>query len=196
MSKVYTNWTVATNNASRAMMGLISCAESGKNAWIEARKNGDQAYPIMIKNPELDNPFNWQASYGVPRNEAELLSKKYFNETEKDLTYNWVACFGEEEAMRDYQINGIISEKMFLGIGTCHPVRIKDANFYRKNILKDNYEYDYWVTHWKPKDNIPYFVVDKSIGDVFTICYDNDTVCKAEVIKKAAMFLMDYANQV
>ena len=105
MSKVYTTWAEATNNASKAMMGLISCIESGKNAWIEVRRNGDQAYPIKIKNPALDDPYNWEMNYGVPKNENDFLNDHYFNETEKDLTYNWIACFGEKEAIEEYQKN-------------------------------------------------------------------------------------------
>ena len=196
MSKVYTTWTEATNNVSKAMMGLVSCIESGKNAWIEVRKNGEQACPIKIKNPALDNPFNWEMMCGVPRNETELMNHKYFNDTEKDLTYNWTACFGEENAIKEYQSNGTITKELFNGVGICHPVRIKDANFYRKNILGDNYEYGYWVTYWKPKKNIPYWVVDDSIGDVFTICFDDEIVDKAKAIRKAAQFMMEYADKI
>lgn len=194
-NEVYTSWTKATTNANVAMIGLMSCIESGHNAWIEIRKNGEQSFPIKIKNPKLENPFNWTMSYGVPRNEYDLLNYNYFNDTEKDLTFNWIACYGERNSIYEYQKNGIISEGMFQGKGICHPVKIKDANFYRKNILGDNYKYDYWVTHWKPKDNIAYWVVDESIGDVFTICFDNKTINKSESIKKAAQFLMVYANR-
>mgnify|MGYP001635344188 CR=1 FL=1 len=196
MSKVYTTWTEATNNASKAMMGLISCIESGRNAWIEVRKNGEQSYPIKIKNPALENPFNWEMNYGIPRNEKDLHNYNYFNETERDLTYNWIACFGEKKAIEEYQNNGIISKELFNGIGICHPVRIKDANFYRKNILGDNYEYGYWTTYWKPKNNIPYWVVDESIGNVFTICFNDEIVDKAEAVRKSAQFMMKYANKI
>lgn len=196
-SKVYTTWTEATNNASKAMIGLLSCIESGRNAWIEIRKNGEQSYPIKIKNPALDNPFNWEMSYGIPRNENDMLNHSYFNETERDLTYNWMACFGEKKAIEEYQKNGTISKELFNGTGICHPVRIKDANFYRKNIIGDNYEYGYWVTYWKPKKNIPYWIVDESIGDVFTICFNDDIIVdKAEAIRKAAEFMLAYANEI
>ena len=82
MSKVHTTWTEATTNVNKAMIMLLSCLDSGKNAWIELRKNGDQAYPIKMKNPELDNPFNWEMSYSTPRNEKEMMNYKYFNDTE------------------------------------------------------------------------------------------------------------------
>lgn len=196
MKKTYTNWTEATNNPNKAMMGLISCLEHGKNAWIEIRKNGQQDYPIKIKNPALENPFNWEMMYGTPRNEEEMMNHKYFNDTEKDLTYNWVACYGEAKAIEKYQKSGTITKELFNGRGICHPVKIKDANFYRKNILGDNYEYGYWTTYWKPKKDIPYYIVDESAGDVFTICYSNELCDRVEVMKRAAQFMMEYAETI
>lgn len=193
MNEVYTGWTKATTNASEAMMGLISCIESGKNAWIEVRKNGDQTFPVNRKNPALDNPFNWTMNYGTIRNKEDMDNYSYFNETEKDLTYNWIACFGKEEAIKEYQTNGTITKELFVGAGICHPVRIKDANFYRANIVGDNYEYGYWVTYWQPKKGIPYWVIDENVGDVFTICYTNETIDRAEAIKRAGQFMMEYA---
>ena len=194
MKETYANWTEATNNPNKAIIGLVSCLESGKNAWIEIRKNGEQDYPLKIKNPALENPFNWEMMYGVPRNEKEMMNHKYFNDTEKDLTYNWTACYGEAKAIEEYQKNGTITKEMFNGMGICHPVRIKDANFYRKNILGDNYEYGYWVTYWRAKKDIPYYIVDESIGNVFTICYNDELCDRSEAMKKAAQFMMKYAE--
>lgn len=194
MKEIYTNWTEATNNPNKAIIGLVSCLESGKNAWIEIRKNGEQDYPLKIKNPALENPFNWEMMYGVPRNEKEMMNHKYFNDTEKDLTYNWTACYGEAKAIEEYQKNGTITKEMFNGMGICHPVRIKDANFYRKNILGDNYEYRYWVTYWRAKKDIPYYIVDESVGNVFTICYNDELCDRSEAMKRAAQFMMEYAE--
>lgn len=193
--KIYTNWTEATNNASKAMLSLVSCLESGFNAWIEIRKNGDQDYPIKIKNPALENPFNWTFTYGVPRNEKKMMDYRYFNDTQKDLTYNWVACFGDAEAIKKYQESGLITEGLVLGKGKSCPVRIEDANTYRRKITGDNYEYNYWVSHWEPIKGIPYWVVDEEQGDVFTICYNKDTVNKSEAMKRAADFLYQYSNE-
>lgn len=196
MSKVHTTWTEATTNVNKAMIMLLSCLDSGKNAWIELRKNGDQAYPIRMKNPALDNPFNWEMSYSTPRNEKEMMNYKYFNDTEKDLTYNWIACFGKEEAIKKYQNSRIIAKELFDGYGICHPVRIEDANFYRKNIIGDNYNYNYWTTYWKPRKNIPYWIVDDNVGDVFTICFNDEVVDKSKTIKKTAQFMMEYADKI
>lgn len=186
---VHTNWAQSTTNPGTAMHGLISCLENGLNAWLELRCNDAQDFPIKIKNPALDNPFNWTMSYGTVRNEKELLEHHYFNETEKDLTYNWVACFGNKEAVQLYQEKGIISEGLINGFGICHPVKIRDSNKYRKKIAKDNYEYGYWVTFWKPIDGIPYYIPDPSVKRVITICYNYEPVNKADALRKAAEFI-------
>lgn len=191
--KVSTNWTSATTEPEKALLGLVSCLEAGKNAWIEIRKNGDQAFPIMKSNPKLDNPFNWEMMYGTPRNIIELEKHKYFNETEKDLTYNWTCCYGEAAAIEEYQKTGKISAGMFKGIGIGHPVKIQDVNAYRKQIGKPC-DHSYWATFWKPKEGISYKIVDESIGDVFTICFDEEPVDKIEALRKAGRFLQDYAD--
>lgn len=193
-TNVLTNWTIATTDPGKAIMGLDSCLKAGKNAWIEIRKNGDQAFPIMKSNPELDSPFNWEMLYGTPRNMEELRSYPYINQTEKDLTYHWTYCFGEESAIKKYQETGEISAGMFKGIGIGHPVRIQDANTYRE-LIGNPYDYSYWATFWKPKAGIPFKVVDESIEEVFTICYNEDPVDQVAALRKAGQFLLDYADR-
>lgn len=195
MGNVSTRWMQATTDPSEALIGFVSCLESNKNAWIEIRKNGDQDYPIMKKNPLLDNPFNWTSAYGVPRNEEEMANGQYFNNTEKDMTYNWIAAFGTEKAIEEYQKNGTITEGLMNGGGISHPVRIKDANAYRRDIIGDNYKYGYFVQYWKPKDGIKYYVVDDSIDDVFVICFDDGPVDKTKAIIRTARFLAAYADK-
>lgn len=197
MSKVCTNWAQATVDPQMAAISLLSCLNAGKNAWIEVRKNTEKdcAIPIMRSNPELDNPFNWTMNYGVPRNEKALESRQYLNETERDMTYNWTCCYGTEKAIEEYQKNRTITRELFEGTGIAHPVRIEDANYYRKNILGDNYDHEYWTTYWKPKNGIPYYVADDRIEDVFVVCYDNSPVDKRKAIEAAGQFLLDYAGR-
>lgn len=195
MDKVRTNWMTATTNPSEVLMGLVSCLNAGKNAWIECRPNtkDDMEYPIMKKNPELDNPFNWIMAYGIPRTALSGHATSYFNETEERLTYNYTACFGTEEAVKVYQETGRATEGLVMGGGVCHPVLIEDANQYREQFTKDNYKYNYWAYKWEPKEGIPYYVVDTSIKEAFVVCYDDDMVDKAEAAKRSAEFLTKYA---
>lgn len=194
MGEKDTTWTNATKNPSEAMMGLVSCLETGRNAWIEVMENGSQEHPIKIKNPLLDNPFNWTMCYGRPRNENELAEHDYFNEVEKDLTYNWTTAFGTKEAIEAYQKDGTVSKELFEG-GIIHPVKIEDADAYRRDIVKDNYKHGYWVVYWRPKDGISYYIVDDSAGGVFTVCHNNEPVDKKEALIRAAQFLLAYAEK-
>lgn len=195
MSDVYTNWTGATVNPYDAIAGLMSCLNAGKNAWIERRQNGDQAFPVTKKNPELDNPFNWTMMYGTPRSDKALAEHEYFNETDRDLTYNWVACYGNSEAIEKYQTDGTVTDGLLFGeSGICCPVRIEDADRYRKEVRGDGYAYGYWTTWWKPKGDIPYRVVDKDVGDVFVICYDDGPFDMKKAVRQAADFMKSYAE--
>jgi hypothetical protein len=194
--KIYTNWTEATTNVSKAFMGLLHAIDSGYEAWLEIQDNGKQDYPVKIVNPTLDNPFNWTSYIGVPRDFKAILDHKYINDTEKDLTVNWIDCFGTLEAIEHYQKTGELIDGAINSCGRSHPVRIKDANNYRKN--KDGYEYGFWMNWWKPKDEVPYWIPDPNIKKVFVVCTygKNSLLDKQEAIKKAGKFLTQYANMI
>lgn len=95
---VCTNWTKATTNLLDAISSLQYAIQCGYNAWIEIRKNGDQAYPIEKNTGAENNPFNWTGLYGLPK---ALENHKYLNDTERDLTENWMQAFGDAKAIED-----------------------------------------------------------------------------------------------
>jgi hypothetical protein len=79
-------------------------------------------------------------------------------------------------------------------MGYCHPVRIKDANEFRKNL--DGYTgYGYWATKWKPQDNIPYRI-PAQIDKVFVVCYNDAPADKKISITTAGQFLLEYARTI
>ena len=189
--EIKTNWATATTNPGIALAKLIECIESGHNAWLELRENGNQDFPVMMDNPELDDPFNWKMLFSVP-NCSKIDS--FFNETEEDLFYNWVEVRSTKEAAELYKETGEISEGLIFGNDVNIPIRIEDANRYRREFTKDNYEYK-WKTIWTPKDNIQRIVPDTSIGKVFTICYTDEPVDRAFLMYKASDFLTHYADK-
>lgn len=190
----HTGWAQAQTSVEAALLGLMSCLEAGKNAWIEVQKNGEQDFPILTLNPDLNDPFNWEMMYGVPRNEKTMAEHHYINETEKDLTYNWVAAFSDREAAEIYRTTGEVTPGLFFGMGVCTPVRIADANKYRAEVVGDNYKNGSWVTFWKPKNDFKYRV-PADIGQVFVVCYDDAPAPdKATAYAKMAEFLLTLAN--
>ena len=178
-----TNWTKATTNPYIALAGLMSAMQSNKHAWIEKRNNGDQDFPIMIGNPLLDIPFNWTMSYGVPQ--EPQFDEKFFNDTEKDLTLNWTAVFGEADAIADYQKNGVVSEGLTKRMGICNPIRKSDFLILRPDMEGCNL----WTTYWKPKDKIPYNIVDPSIKSVYVVCTDDTSVDGVEALENLKFFV-------
>lgn len=192
MNEIKTGWTHATKDPHIAMICLLGCLNSGKNAWIELRDNGDQEFPIMIPNPVLDDPFKWQFSYGTPTNKEDIEKHQFLNETERDLTLNWVSVMGTPEAVAAYQKDRTIIEGLILGGSVSCPVRREDANRYRAEVTGDNYQYGLMTDWWKPLEGIPYYIPDPSLGKVFTVCYDDETVDMKFACRRAAEFLTEY----
>ncbi len=146
----YTGWSEATLNESDVIVSLLACLKQKHYAWIELQQNGDQAHPIKIKNPELLKHSNWTMLYGVPtENKKKLWDEDFFNETEKDLTLNYKAAFGDP------------IKKIDKGMGICFPLK-----------KKGSYN-DYWTYYWQPKDNIPYWIPAKLKKKVYVVVYDD-----------------------
>ena len=182
MNKTHTGWRKATTDPNEAMIGLVSCLECGYNAWIELRANGDQELPVMKKNPVLDDPFNWVLYYETTTGQKELETHPYFNDTEKDLTHNWIAAFSTVEAAAAYRKDGTLMEGLIAGNGgTQCPVRKTDAERYRRDITGDNYKYTFFTDFWKPKDDIPMWVLDEDVKEVFVVCYREEKADKKEL---------------
>lgn len=205
MNKTKISWSSATDNIQTALHNVIECINAGYNAWLEVRENADPdiGFPITIKNPALDNPFNWRSSYGTLRS-GKRKEESYFNDTEKDLTENWISAFGTKEAIKKYQECGEITKDLIIGGGTEHPIRIKDANEHRKRFIKDGYQYNLWEHAWVPKPGIPYYIPkvfdDKNPTEplkVFVVCHDDtppEQVTKIEAFRRAEKFLHEYID--
>lgn len=189
---VRTDWSKATTDIMIAMNSLMSAIEAGFQAWIEIRKNGDQKFPINIKNPELDNPFNWTMLFDTYKKPD--CNENYFNETEKELTLNWTYVYGTEDAVEEYRKTGNVTEKLLNGKVFC-PIRKKDIEKY---YLKNGKEYfNPMTTKWVSNPSAPYYIPDETIESVFVICTESDPkekFSKAELIKKAGEFLIAYAE--
>jgi len=125
--------------------------------------------------------------YGVPARPS--FDEKYWNDTEKDLTLNWTACFGEREAVDKYQETGEITTDASKGMGICHPVKKTDLLKIRPDLEGQNL----WTTHWTPKKEIPKWIPDPEVKKVFVVCTNDEPTTKGDVIKNAISFLQKIA---
>lgn len=195
--KNITQWSKATTSIGEAMLSLMNCLHLGYDAYIAVENNGDQEFPVVKKNPELENPFNWESMYGTI---GESAKKDYFNNTEKELGKNWVEVFATQEAADAYKKDRTLLPGLILGNGNVKiPVRKEDANRYREQIVKDGCKYDIWNHEWQAKKGIPYYIVDDSVKKVFVVYHKQDSSLTeynlVETVKKAADVLLTYADQ-
>ena len=199
---VRTNWTTATTNYQDALCALRACRGSFPSCWLELRENGDQAFPINIINPALDDPFAWEFHYGTFVSPEALRAHKFLNDTQRDLTYYWIAGYGEPAAVAKYKETRELTKGLSMGVGMCYPLRIEDAQQYRDTFVGDGYVYRYpengggFVNFWKPKAGIPIYVPDKTVGKVFTVCTDmeGDIISEADSLERTAKTLEEYAQ--
>jgi len=180
--EIQTNWSRATLDISVAILGVIKAASTGLDAWIELLDNGKQDYPIVVPNPDLNNIDNWTMSYGIPYDTKFFDDKKFLNDTEENLTRNYIAGFATEEIIKIYRETGKLPKGAKLGTGKCFPMKRKDSN--------DNT----WIYTWKPLDNIPYWTPDKNIKKVFTVCTCQREVDYPALLLHMSSFLQTYAN--
>lgn len=201
-SVVSTNWTKAMVSYQEALLALQACKGSHEICWLELRENGNQTWPITMPNPVLEDPFAWRFSYGTIMSPEKLKSHDFLNHTQRDLTYNWIAGYGDLEAIEKYKKNREIVEGLFSGCGTSFPIRIEDAQRYRDTFTRDGYRYGKpgentcFVDFWVPKDGIEYRVPDPKVGKVLVVCFDQsrNTVSEADSIARTAITLNEYAD--
>lgn len=184
-----TAWTQATTSFETALLGVLSCQKAGFHAWIEVQKNGEQDHPVKIKNPALDDPFNWTMLFGIPRDAEYIRNYRFFNDTERDLTLNWYCAFSDLKASVRYRKTGKIVKGLFNGQGVITPVRNADIDAWRKDRGLGPWEYT-WVTFWKPKQDIPYWI-PADIPEVFVVCYDDQPFSERESYLQLAALLAD-----
>ena len=86
-SPKYTTWAEATTNPFKALHELLRCLKAGYNAWIERQENGDQFYPIRMKNPKLERQESWKFVDAKITTREQLLSDQhFFNDITRKLT--------------------------------------------------------------------------------------------------------------
>ena len=172
----YTSWTEATLNPFKAVKGLVSCLQSGRNAWIERQENGKQDFPLVENNPDLSDISNWTSSgaYGCRDWEAEkkkIEADAKMHPTAKKLKLEYTTAFGTEKEYQKYLKTGKVK---FRGIGKCYFVKYEDLVKTRKEEGTELSSDFRFVLQVSP---IPrYKRVVKTKRKVYVVCWNNDKV--------------------
>ena len=121
-----TNWSSPKTNFLAGMNDLRLCLASGHNAKLVRELNENCAYPIKVRNHDL-NFRNYTHRIGYHSSVAEIMAMSNLTDFEKDLSINYSSVFGTPEAISTYYETGKLSEDNFKGYGTSHIVKNSDA---------------------------------------------------------------------
>lgn len=127
-----TNWSSPKTNIFAGMLDLRRALAAGQNAKLIRMRNEDCSHPIKEKNQDSDFR-NYEFSIGYPSSIKNILDDKSRSEFEKQLTLNYVNCYGTEEAMKRYYETGEVSEDNFKGMGRSHLVKVDDMIKFLRN---------------------------------------------------------------
>ena len=107
-----TNWTTPKTNFFAGMNDLRKALASGMNARLVRALNQECAYPIKVKNHNLDfRCYEGSISYASTRQKIE--ARTDMSDFEKHLSLNYVQAFGTPEAMENYYDGGAVCADNF-----------------------------------------------------------------------------------
>jgi hypothetical protein len=166
-------YSTATESIEAVICDFMQCkllSHKKDNIRIAQIKNSSAEWPVLIKNPLLDDWRNWTTRYSVPKKDDDY-KWDFFNAVEKDLFDNFTYAFGTVSAIKQYFKSGKLTKNNFLTSGICYPVRKKDKNNFFQKLKKPVSNDSYWQTHWQPKAGIQYRIPDPNVQLVYAVCY-------------------------
>lgn len=126
MTKVKgTNWSSPKKNIIAGINDLRRALASGCKAKLIRALNEECEYPIRVKEPDK-NFRHYTHSIGYASTVNRIMADPNLNEFEKQLSLNYVDCFGTEEAVKRYYETGICSKDNLNGMGRAHLVNVDD----------------------------------------------------------------------
>ena len=113
------------------MLDLRSALAAGMNAKLIRARNEECEHPIKEKLQDMDfRNYEFSIGYGSSINKIKADTSR--NEFEKQLTLNYVSCYGDPDAVKSYYETGILTKRNVRSMGLCHLVKVDDLiKFYR-----------------------------------------------------------------
>lgn len=148
MKNTKTTWSSPKTNIITAANDLRKCLASGYKARLIRVLNEDCEHPILLDKDELSKDFReYEFSIGTLRTRAEIKADTSMSEFEKTLSLEYHACFGLEDAVKEYYETGVLSTDNFFGMGKSHLVKVSDMiNFLQSSDDPKDHE---WAKVWE-----------------------------------------------
>lgn len=130
-----TNWSSPKTNYFAALNDLHKALAYGYSARLVKMYNEECEYPIKVEQKKLT--FRSYESTGATlRTRSEILADRSMSDKEKEITLNYIGCFGDEDAVTKYYETGELSIDNFLGIGRSHLVKVTDLIEFHERLGK------------------------------------------------------------
>ena len=116
------------------MNDLRKCLASGHKARLVRARNEECEYPLREKNVNT-NFRNYHFSVGYATSINDIKNNPNLTEFEKQLTLNYVSCYGDPDAVKSYYETGILTKRnVRSSMGVNHLVHVDDLIKFYKSI--------------------------------------------------------------
>ena len=123
---------MAEASLAHALSSLIYMIEKGENVTIVKMKASQTKDGVRAKNPALDYKEFWTSSCAYPMTEEEKQNKKFFNDIERELFFNYRTIFIHNGKENRY------------GVASKRPLKTGEKNYFQPQ--------------WKPIDGEQFYI--------------------------------------
>jgi len=128
-----TNWSSPKTNIIAGMLDLRSALAAGKNAKLIRARNEECEHPIKEKLQDMDFR-NYEFSIGYASSVNKIKEDPNRSDFEKQLSLNYVSCYGDPDAVKSYYETGILTKRNVRSMGVNHLVKVDDLIAFFKSI--------------------------------------------------------------
>jgi len=115
------------------MLDLRSALAAGKNAKLIRARNEECEHPIKEKLQDMDFR-NYEFSIGYASSVNKIKEDPNRSDFEKQLSLNYVSCYGDPDAVKSYYETGILTKRNVRSMGVNHLVKVDDLIAFFKSI--------------------------------------------------------------
>jgi hypothetical protein len=128
-----TRWSSPKTNIIAGMLDLRKALAAGQKAKLIRARNEECEFPIKEKLQDLDfRNYEFSIGYGSSINKIKADTSR--SEFEKQLSLNYVSCYGDPDAVKSYYETGILTKRNVRSMGVNHLVKVDDLIAFFKSI--------------------------------------------------------------